>query len=294
MPINQNREVFVRGYVVGLLDILNQREAIRSLAEFPGPDGERSDYIRKLKESIGVRDGIRELVRGSFKAHNEPPQGPTVDKWPPELREEYDQLRGRDIQIYEFSDTIVMHSPITNEEDVPLFRPIFATLVSCGATLLCSLASKIAIRGAVSSGYAIQNDGPEIYGPGFLEVYDLEQHVAQYPRVVVGRDLVRFLQNHSPKTGDTFRVKINAELANACLSLLKRDQDGSVIIDYLGDAFRTLNPGAEMKEIVHTAWKFAVAQHEHFMNYHNSKLALRYAWLRQYFEAHLPAWNIKS
>lgn len=55
------------------------------------------------------------------------------------------------------------------------------------------MASKKAFRAGVEVGLGTELDNGEIYGPVLYKAYELESKVAEYPRIVVGKELINYL-----------------------------------------------------------------------------------------------------
>jgi hypothetical protein len=49
------------------------------------------------------------------------------------------------------------------------------------------------IRGGIELGLAMDIDNDDIYGPALARAYTLESKVAQYPRIVIGEELILYL-----------------------------------------------------------------------------------------------------
>ena len=132
----------------------------------------------------------------------------------------------------------------------------------------------------------------EIYGSVLRCAYLLEQHVAQYPRVVVGPQAMSFLQEIASGVGNTGVDRLNKSVAKDCLSAIAIDEDGTPFVDFLGDHVHNLLRGEQMPvELVKQGYEFVKKEHERFKQSQNHKLALRYALLRRYYEARMGRWT---
>ena len=98
-------------------------------------------------------------------------------------------------------------------------------------------------------------DENEIYGPALSRAYALESKIANYPRVVVGEELIKYLnliRTLNKNSGLSANDRVNALAAEKSIELLTEDDDGYIIVDYLGSYIRNVFP----KEIVGKAYDF--------------------------------------
>jgi hypothetical protein len=130
----------------------------------------------------------------------------------------------------------------------------------------------------------------EVYGPALARAHKLESRVAQYPRIVIGEELIRYLQMVAGQKATTEEERAHALLAKRSLGLLAVDDDGCTFLDWLGTdiskAFR------EKAELVQTAYKFIIQESVKHKEARNSKLGFRYTLLRNYVESRLPDWGV--
>ncbi len=133
----------------------------------------------------------------------------------------------------------------------------------------------------------------EIYGPALARAYNLESRIAQYPRIVIGEELIRYLQmiamiaEHQEPTGEE---KAHAEFAAKSMGLLAVDDDGRTFLDWLGSDIR--NAFQQDTGLVLRAYDFIIQESIKHKGDRNSKLGFRYTLLRNYIESRLPAWGI--
>jgi hypothetical protein len=157
---------------------------------------------------------------------------------------------------------------------------------------MTSFAARIPVRGGIDIGLAmdIGENCPHLYGPAAVSAFDLESKVAQYPRVVVGPNIVKYLRDATNATGADLITQVNRALAAHCASLIGQDQDGAGFIHYLGDGMQKIDNSEDVRDTVRLGLEFVRDQHKLFVDRGDHKLALRYAWLRQYYEKYSPAW----
>ena len=194
------------------------------------------------------------------------------------------------IQAYVCLHTDKYHSNAVNG--------VYGTLLACGGMLLLSLASKKAFRAGVEVGLGTELDNGEIYGPVLYKAYELESRVAEYPRIVIGRELINYLtqlaQGHKQIPEQAKEdVELCKLMATRCLKMIVQDLDSVPMLDYLGNEFfQSINENPErakeFKEVVNLALKFVESEYVKRKKLGDKKLALRYYLLLNYFKARKP------
>ena len=81
---------------------------------------------------------------------------------------------------------------------------------------------------------------------------------------------------------------MNHRLAELCSKMLIRDVDGYMILHYLGSAFQDAVGQPLHQEMYDRAVQFVTQQSKQHQKSGNSKLALRYAHLTNYYRAYAP------
>lgn len=287
-----NESVPYGWYVVALVDILGQKEAIRRLAKLEPGTSERAEITKAIKDSLGVRDTVCNVLRSSFNLHatsGDKPEGGVLSS---EQQTAHRVLSDAEIKTYFFGDTVVAYAALAATEGHLRVSAIRGMLAALAGVMLTSLAFRIPLRGAIEIDLGLEPKDGEVYGPAFLAAYELEQHVAQYPRIIAGPRLFSFLADRKSRPGATASDGAMGLLAKSSWNLLGRDEDGCYIVDYLGEAYRNLLSGLPAgTECVEKGLAFAREQHDRFISEGNPKLAGRYSSLRRYFEYRAPAWR---
>lgn len=164
---------------------------------------------------------------------------------------------------------------------------IYSVLMASGLLSLAWLSESQPFRGGIEIGVGAELYESEIYGFPLVEAYNLESRIAQYPRIVIGDQLVGYLEYHKlegdKETKEYTQLRIT--IAEKCLKLLTIDDDGKVIIDYLGEEFQKNND--DFQDLAIKAYNYIVQQSEQWKKGKNSKLAFRYTLLRNYFNSRM-------
>jgi hypothetical protein len=120
---------------------------------------------------------------------------------------------GDDFKSQSFSDCTVMSEAATP-------KGLHYLLFMVTQFALDLLANGFLFRGGIAKG-ALHHSDAAVFGPAFLKAYDLEQNVADYPRIVVDQNTHQDFNLHpSP---ETFAERIRPDLRHA--------DDGPMYVD---------------------------------------------------------------
>ena len=268
-------------YCVALIDILGQQESLLRFKDLPHTEKEREEFIRAAKETFGVISGIRNLVDSFYRSY-------TDYKGVHPLSD----MSGTELKFQGFSDTIIIYVPLaTDSKHIPI-TSIYAVLLACGSTFLCSMAAGHPLRGGVEVGMGAEIYEGEIYGPALSKAYRIESKIAEYPRIVVGSELVSYLMEQKNCDGPDLRGKYIGKMSESCLGLLTSDVDGQHIVDYLGESFMKKVEHPPLQDgTVKSAYEFTTKETRKWREQKNSQLAFRYTLLHNYFVAKLEHWK---
>ena len=248
-----------------------------------------NDMKRHLKNTYGAVIGMRKFFSDSFRSFSRRPKD--LSGLTNEQKREFRTLTNNPIKYQTFSDSILIFMSLkTNTAKLPI-RGIFGILGAAAVTFICCLASGHPIRGGIDVGIGMNITKNEIYGPVLSRAHALESKIANYPRIVVGNELVRYLEatmNQEPKDIGALIAKKTAE---NCLKCLAVDDDGYPFVDYLGEYYCKMFGGAIDVSVIQKAYEQVIKFTQKYQNEKNSKLAFRYTLLRNYFEKRLPIWE---
>ena len=150
------------------------------------------------------------------------------------------------------------------------------------------------MRAGIDIGIAAEIYEGDIYGPALANAYRLENVIAQYPRIVIGDELIRYFNSIKQSQDDNVFIRANKLMVEEAEKMIAIDDDGHQIVDYLGEVFKARFNSVEMTKAVFDAYEFVLAQSAKWQAERNSKLAFRYTHLRNYFESRLPIWKTQS
>jgi hypothetical protein len=286
------KDKYVGWHVVALMDLLGQQDALRKVTALPNLENQEEidAFKRKISEFYEPLIALRQWFAGSVKSFME--GGIDASRLTPEEQKLLKKIRSTPIFYRHFSDSVVAHIPLRDNIGKIHCRAIYGVLGATAITFLSCMSHKWAIRGAIEIGLAMDIEGDEIYGPAIARAHTLESKVAQYPRIVIGEELIRYLKGIGGVISNpTFPIddRVNAGAAAKSIELLAEDNDGQVIVDYLGATIRNVLLDTE---VVKNAYNFIIEECKRYKELQNSKLGFRYSLLRNYFESRLPDWGI--
>jgi hypothetical protein len=271
-------------YCVSFIDLLGQRDTMRGQGLLPS---DRKQLIATFRDSIrGIVNLQQEAETMLGRLNNPNPNSPRKATLPPEQHATWDAMMRTRVKTQRWSDGLVSFACLGDTEIKCQVNGVFALFGLAGTVALLGLAQKRPVRGAIEIAWGVELHEGELYGPAVARAYELENEVAQYPRIVVGPETYRFLRMHSKNEDPDPFSQNNRTLAGLCLDMLFQDEDGYLILHYLGGAFRHwVNKTPDLYPLAHA---FVVEQFEKHQRDLNTKLAFRYANLLRYFLAIPP------
>ncbi|HKF51311.1 MAG TPA: hypothetical protein VKB26_03290 [Candidatus Acidoferrales bacterium] len=274
-------------HLVVFLDVLGQREKFRAL-RLPKSPEEYASVAEVLRQTAGFVVGLRETFQRQFAEFD---RGLT----------NFHQRTEEPIRpnFVGFSDLFVTSVPLWNRNGDHLATTvtISSALSAASVVMLTSLANRHALRGGIEVGFATEIAQGETYGTALERAYILESSQAQYPRIVIGDDLWKYVNTaiahfKNQKTPESSAI---ATIFERTMRMISADKDGKRILDYLGEVMVEIAGPEKAKtamNMIRPAYEFILTEHERVLTEGNAKLAGRYALLRQYFESRLALWGL--
>jgi hypothetical protein len=286
-----NNPLILGYYVVAFIDLMGQQEHLRNIRTLPDKNDpvQFDEMVKNLKNTYGVVSSMRRFFTDSFNSFTRKPK----DSYPftPDQRKQYELLNNNPIHLQSFSDSIVIFMALSTDHVKFPVRGIWGILGSAATTFLCLLAGGHPIRGGIDVGIGMDLSKTEIYGPALSRAYTLESKIANYPRLVVGKELIAYLEGSKNQPPNDLIAQATIKMSGECLNFLTIDDDGYPIIDYLGEAFKRNLGDVVTSEIVKKAYDNVIHFSNQFQKEQNTKLAFRYTLLRNYFENRIALWK---
>lgn len=284
----KQKEIDLGHYIVAFMDLLGQQNFLRSLSiPYPETPENREETKKQLSDTYGAVIGMRKGFDDSFKAfakRNITPAG-----LPPDKLREFKTLTNNPIQYQAFSDSIVISMPLTTRTAKLPIRGIYGILGATAVTFTCNLAAGHPIRGGIDIGLGIDIAKNEVYGPALSKAYNLESKVADYPRVVIGDELMRYLISSRDQPATDTATFLSKKLAKNCIECISEDDDGKLILDHLGEQYRRTYGEAVDASILKQSYENVINFSANFKT--DKKLSERYRRLKKYYESRLPFWD---
>jgi len=287
-------------YGAAFLDLLGQSEILERITELPNPDNkeEVAAFFGLIKQSFGLVDMLNDTFKKNIATLGE--ESSIAKGLPDDQRKQMRVFHSRPIKLHRFSDGVVVFASVREQPDEPALAAlsaIWGLLSGCCTIYLIFLSQGYPLRGGIDLGIGLEYKEGELYGPAVHRAYKLESGIAQYPRIVIGEELIKYLQSFESRTAPAgtseneqkmlFGAK---QIAAKCIKLMARDVDGRMILDCLGDSFRLSFIEVGLGQTVYSAFDCVQAQLKDAREKKNFKLASRYLMLHQYFTARMPKW----
>lgn len=275
-------------YLVAFIDILGQQDKLRNLKSLPDQDNpaETEEFYTIISDTYGSVKTMQETFKDFFHSFHKK-QIDTSSLTGAE-RKFFQQLDSNPIKFQNFSDCTTIYMSLQDNDKKMPTRGIYGVLGSIAVTFLKCLALGFPIRGGIDIGLGMEINKNEFYGPALSRAYALESKIAQYPRIVIGDELINYLRlNSSIKKLDQISGarKIGADM---CLNLFAQDSDGYPIIDYLGEQFHPKLDGDLYEKIITKAYESIIINSAELQKEKRTKEAFKYSLLKNYFEHRRP------
>ena len=284
------RELLFQHYLVAFLDILGQRESLRKLTALPTNAEEKTKFITHIKQSYGKVKRIRNYFKDYLDASDS--YNTNVNLVAPKHHKQFLDSQKFEVSFHGFSDSILIYVPLmSNDENCTAMNGVYSTFVATSGIGLFALSDKIPIRGGLDVGIATEIGEREIYGPVLERALDLE-HIAEYPRFLIGNELLNYLtlvenQEYTSPLGENAR-----QVARFCKEMIIRDTDGRYMLDFLGPKLREMAGNPIERETVITAFNFVKEEYNKYTQQDNEKLMSRYLRLLNYFQLQQDVWEL--
>ncbi|MFA4828677.1 MAG: hypothetical protein WC855_04030 [Thermodesulfovibrionales bacterium] len=278
-------------YLVIFVDHLGQRENLRKMTGLPTNETEKQQFIEITKSILQIIH-IRDAFKNYFEADDS--YMPNLTLVRPELRDAFlASQKMPALNFYGISDAMVIAVPLmSDDENCAAVNGIYhAFIATCGIGLL-SLSVRVPLRAGLDVGVATQIDGKEIYGPALERAYYLESKLAEYPRFLVGKELINYLLWVENREFKTPLGEIAKENAIYCKGMIIQDTDGKYMLDFLGAKFKHAIENTIEPNLVASAFDFVIEQYKKYSKDENDKLAARYYRLLRYFQYRKSIWGI--
>ncbi len=282
-----NKEKFNVGYyVVAFIDLLGQKERLKLIDQLPNQNNKQQmdEFLKKVRNTCGIVEFLYESFEDYFDCYKNTELSKPIPNNYKKL------IQNSRIRFQTFSDGIVIYIPTLEDfQSVPV-QDIFGLLGACASIYLLLLAKGFAIRGGIEIGIGFESSKYGVYGPVVPASYELENNIAQYPRIIIGNELIRYLQFEKSNPGDDIVTKYRKRMATLCMEMIEEDIDGYFILDVLDKSFKENIAKEIVDDVPIRAYDFILKHLTEFKLKKNTKLSFRYQLLKAYFEKKIDIW----
>lgn len=264
-------------WVVAYIDLLGQDEKMREINTIP-QDKNDEKFLSLINDTFGAIKDLQNSFGGQCGIFSSP--NPSANLPPGITIDDFRNMKRAIVKFQRFSDGLIVFTPLErNINNMPL-NGISTILSSLSVLMPAFLAKKRPFRCGVDIGVGAELYPGELYGPAVRKAYYIESKIAQYPRIVLGSDLLDHIEQASNSKEEDIDSKVARALANIWKGNITCDLDGHPILDYLKTqfSFTTSSSGIYKMGI-----SFILEELEKHKKAKNTKLVLRYIALYGYF-----------
>jgi hypothetical protein len=170
-------------------------------------------------------------------------------------------------------------------------------LCGCTFALIVEFKQGVFFRGGIEVEIATKLTNGDIYGPALSEVHRLEKEVAQYPRVVIGNRLSQFIHGGVQRSDSgEFLNSVLLRVNDLCKGFVCSDDDGKMIVDYLGKTASDLSQfqGSKACDFVKRGMSRIKNELDVARKEGDGELVKRYEKLLAYYQSRTKYWNWDS
>lgn len=271
-------DLVISNYAAAFIDVLGQRDQLRGCGLLPD---NKDEIISIAKKTIATVQDLHSSFEDFYSGLTERTTKIVVPKG---QQHELEKLQKISLKYQRFSDGLVVYLSLMGDMRPELLNGLYGLIASCGSLCLLGLIRHTPIRGGVDVAWGVELNSNELYGCVVAKAYELESEIAKYPRVVVGDHVVNYLNIARELKGNDISSIYNREIASVCLSMLVRDSDGALIIDYLCPGFKKHIAATLDISVYQRAYSYVEDQIKHWGLEKNKKLLERYETLKDYFD----------
>jgi len=275
-------------FVVGLADILGQREWLLAYDDPPPAGLKNREKVKELRlKTLSPVRAFRKDFHDQFFSYEKTISNSPLNCITGPVGAFLDSLGSEPIGVHPFSDLVALSLPLESRRRTVPMEGVFLMIATSGMASLCSLYRGHPVRGGIELDLAwpIVHHGAlsEIYGPALAKAYHLESRLADYPRIVVGHNLCDFIELNAKLPDPSDPNRIYADLTRR---LLVTDDDCQMVINPYSDWYRVEDREGKHRRIAEHCVAFAINEHKKFESQNNAKLTVRYARLTAFIQKH--------
>jgi len=282
------REFNVDHFLVAFIDVLGQSNIILENSVYPPSKQDLEKIKHNLQDTSEFIVALRLAFKNHFKKYRKLKD--VLEGLPKKQKIMEQRLRTINTEILGISDSIIISVPLENKTDnyIPI-NNIRATLQGVSLIYNIALAKQKPVRGGVDVGWGTKLSQNEIYGSALVKAYSLENEKAEYPRIIVGESLwkyINYVYNSGLKTEYGKRAR---KIADECKKMIIKDYDNQYVLNVLD--FRLFTYRIVEPRLINEGYEFILNFESECKKKGDHKLLLRYQRLRKFYETRAGIWR---
>jgi hypothetical protein len=277
-------DIKVNNYAAAFIDLLGQREELSGCGLL---SDNKDEVVSIVKRTVGVIRRFHSQFEQFYDALTKRATGLQI---PEERRQEFINLQATKLKFQRFSDGLVVYISLAQDAEHSPINGLYGLIAACGSLCFLGLAQKTPLRAGIDIAWGVELNESELYGCVVARSYELESAIAKGPRVVLGKEVIPYLQSNAQLLGNGVNERYARELAGVCREMIALDEDGQYIVDYLGSGFKKYIANNLDSSIYTEALLYVEEQIAHWSIQKNEKLRQRYMSLRNYYKKNGAVW----
>lgn len=274
-------------HLVAYLDLMGQSQKLLSLERLPVTVAEQKQVIAVLRDTAVVVRRLREQLDTHFAPYS--PSEKILETLTDERQlADYRKVVGTNPRYRGFSDSVVITVPLAAEQEVQTAAALNAVnqaFLAAGAVWLNFFATVgVPIRGGVEVGLGVEMFEDEYYGRALVDAYVMESTAADYPRILVGPRLGKYLLalEGGVFTDERLREYVKTTVEHCRQLLVPDPDDGLLAVDPLWPVEDRSDPHhADYVAMAQAAIERSNKLSGEYRKAGRTKLALKYARLNR-------------
>jgi hypothetical protein len=277
----KSNKLYFGGHLVAFMDMLGQSRQLTKLKDMRW--WELQEPTKKvLRETYGKVKIFREIFSDFLSDFMKPSAldvalghslgGDELKVW--------DHFGSNRILSRSLSDSLILTFPLIASNGLLPINSIYGVLGACASSMLTAFNRGFAFRGAIEIGpciYDMKNN--EVYGTALSDAVRREKE-ADWPRILLGSELVLYLEKCLQLPQETTINQLNSSSASLCMKVVSKADEGAYFLDYLSPEFTDLWLLPNINEDIQGAVEFIKDQ---LSQSDCPKVRKKYEMLRTYF-----------